>query len=333
MKSDCPLFSIIIPTHARPKQLGACLQSLVQLDYPRDRFEVIVVDDGSPCSLQAVTDAYCDQIDVILLKQPHAGPATARNNGARRARGQFLAFTDDDCRPAPGWLRALAARFAHTPNHAIGGRAINLLGNNPYSVSSQLLVTYLANYYNADPNRAYFLTSNNLALPTAHFCALGGFNTDYARAGAEDRDLCDRWYHHGYPISYASEVIVYHDHHLNLPKFYQQHFNYGRGAYQFHRARARRNCGRIKLEPWPFYKNMLFYPSSHAGKRQALRVMLLLIGSQVANLTGFAWQWWTQPRLKETVTPKSSIFYRNQQSSYFVISGKAKQSLDVDTYE
>jgi len=69
---------------------------------------VIVVDDGSEMPLEAVVAAFHDQLDVTLLTEPHAGPATARNTGAVRAKGEFLAFTDDDCTPASDWLQTLA---------------------------------------------------------------------------------------------------------------------------------------------------------------------------------------------------------------------------------
>jgi len=106
-----PFFSIVVPTCDRPRQLAACLQSLARLDYPRDRFEVIVVDDGTTTAAPALVVEMKAGPDVRLVRQPHAGPAAARNLGASHARGSLLAFTDDDCAPAPDWLWALAARF------------------------------------------------------------------------------------------------------------------------------------------------------------------------------------------------------------------------------
>ena len=117
-----PLFSIIIPTYERPRQLATCLQALTHLAYPSHRFEVIVVNDGSEKPLNSVVDPYRHRLNVILLSQPNAGPATARNTGAAQARGRFLVFTDDDCAPSPDWLKFLAKRFAATPDCAIGGR-------------------------------------------------------------------------------------------------------------------------------------------------------------------------------------------------------------------
>ncbi|MCS6927691.1 MAG: glycosyltransferase [Candidatus Binatia bacterium] len=289
--SPPPRFSIIVPTYGRPKQLAICLQALARLAYPRDRFEVIVVDDGSQSPPEEVVSAFHGQLDVTLLDQPHAGPAAARNTGAARAKGEFLAFTDDDCAPTPDWLSALAARFAAMPECMIGGRTLNALPENPYSAASQLLVDYLYAYYNANPERVGFFTSNNLALPRRLFWAIGGFDSTFPRAAAEDREFCDRWRYHGYRMIYAPEAVVYHAHALTFRTFWRQHVNYGRGACCFHRLRAQRGCDRIKLEPLSFYVQLLRYPSARGQcLRRRLRLTALLGISQLANAVGFFWE-------------------------------------------
>ena len=290
MNQKQPFFSIIIPTYRRPRQLAACLHSLAQLEYSRDSLEVIVVDDGSEALPQAVIRPFRDKLDVTLLAQSHAGPAPARNAGAKRAKGGFLAFTDDDCCPAPDWLKTLAVHFSRDPDCMIGGRTMNALPDNPYSSASQLLIDYLYSYYNADADHARFLTSNNLALAADRFRAIGGFDTTFAGAAAEDREFCDRWLFHGYRLMYAPEATVYHAHVLTFRTFWRQHFWYGRGAFLFHRIRARRGASRVKVEPLAFYRNLLRYPLSHARGAQALLLASLLAWAQAANVAGFFWE-------------------------------------------
>jgi glycosyltransferase involved in cell wall biosynthesis len=282
-----PLFSIIIPTYARPRQLSACLQALTRLAYPPHRFEVIVVDDGSENPLKGVVDPFRNQLDVILLSQPNAGPATARNTGASQARGTFLAFTDDDCAPAPDWLKNLAKRFAATPDCAIGGRTLNRLPDNPFSTASQMLIDYLYGYYNSVPNRAQIFASNNLALPADLFRAIEGFDTNFSYAAGEDREFCDRWLHHGYGMIYAPEVVVRHSHFLRIQTFCKQHFNYGRAAFHFHRVRAKRGKKRIRIEPLRFYFDLLRYPFLCMQPRKSILLAMLLLLSQTANAAGF----------------------------------------------
>jgi GT2 family glycosyltransferase len=290
MGRQLPVFSIVIPTYARPRQLVTCLRSLERSSYPANQFEVIVVDDGSEMPPETAVAAFRNRLNVTLLTQQHAGPAAARNTGAARAKGRVLVFTDDDCTPAPDWLEALARRSATAPDCAVGGQTVNALPDNPYSAASQMLIDYLYTYYNADPSQAFLFTSNNLALPTDRFHAIGGFDTTFPRAAGEDRELCDRWHHYGYRMIYAPEMVVYHSHKLTLRTFCRQHFNYGRAASHFHDVRARRYHGQIRIEPASFYLNMLRYPLAHTQRRRALLFAALLLTTQAANASGFFWE-------------------------------------------
>jgi GT2 family glycosyltransferase len=280
-------FSIIITTYERPMQLGNCLESLMRLDYPHERFEVIVVDDGSQIPIDSVVMSFRKRLNIMFLKQAHMGPAKARNVGVAQARGHFLVFTDDDCTPASNWLQTLAARFATAPNHMIGGRTINALRDNPYSAFSQLLIEVVYAHYNADANEARFFACNNLALASRHFRTLGGFDDRFSTA--EDRDLCDRWLDHGYRMTYASEAIVYHAHELTLRSFWWQHFNYGRGAFRFHEKRTQRGAGPFRPD-LQFYLKLLRSPFAQAQVPRTFVLVVLLLVQQAANATGFFWE-------------------------------------------
>lgn len=289
------LFSIVIPTYNRPDRLVNCLQSIANLDFPRDRFEVIVVDDGSQDPMEPVASPFHTLLNLTLIRQPNAGPANARNNGAAHAKGTYLVFTDDDCMPTATWLRALEQEFSKAPNCLIGGRTLNALPQNLYSTTSQLLIDYLYSHYNSTTNTPNFFASNNFALPTQAFHKLGGFDTSFPLAAGEDREFCDRWLQHGYCMSYAPEMQIQHAHMLSLRAFWRQHFNYGRGAFCFHTVRAQRQSERIKVEPITFYIDLLTYPFRHAPANQKLGIALLLFVSQVANVAGFFWERLNQP--------------------------------------
>jgi glycosyltransferase involved in cell wall biosynthesis len=290
MNHQQPLFSVIIPTYNRPEQLAQCLDSLTRLDYPRQDFEVIVVDDGSKTPLKSVVTRY-NQLKLTLIQQANAGPAAARNTGAKCAHGKYLAFTDDDCTPAPNWLTTLAHRFAATPNCMIGGQTFNTLWQNPYSTASQLLVDYLYIFHQTSLPQLHFFTSNNLSLPTEIFRILGGFDTTFTLAAGEDRELCDRWLHHGYEMIYASEVQIYHAHQLTLASFWRQHFNYGRGAFYFQVCRSSRTNEKTEVNAVKFLFDLLTYPfkqNLQKFEQPAILVTLLLIVSQIAALAGLS---------------------------------------------
>src|SRR2546429_3232670 len=121
-----PFCSVIVPTRARPRTLAGCLTALSRLEYPPDRFEIVVVDDGGgggTSSLSSLVQEMRSRLSLRLLVQEHAGPSAARNTGARSAGGELLVFTDDDCQPHRHWLQRLAAAYPASPDCGFGGRA------------------------------------------------------------------------------------------------------------------------------------------------------------------------------------------------------------------
>jgi len=280
-------FTIVIPTHDRPAQLRKCLGALASLKDPDGGFEVIVVDDGSATGLDKVADPFRDRLNLTLHVQANAGPGAARNAGASLAKGEYLAFTDDDCAPMADWLTALKYRFESTPDAMVGGQTINALSGNLCSEASQLLVSYLYTHYNARDGGPQFFTSNNFAMLRRLFDEVGGFDTSFVGAAGEDREYCDRWRHLGHPMVYAPEAQVSHYHAMTLRKFWRQHLYYGRGAFRFHKIRSERKQEPIRVEPMSFYLNLLCYPLFNSAFYRSPFLALLIVLSQVANTAGF----------------------------------------------
>lgn len=283
-----PSVSIVIPTYSRPEQLAVCLQCLAGLDYPRDRFEVIVVDDGGEVPLGPVVAPFRSKLTLSLIRQSNAGPAAARNAGAKGARGEYLAFTDDDCLPHPHWLQEMVRALAGSGETMVGGTTVNAAPT-VYAMTSQLIVDVVYRHYNADPGLARFVASNNMALPTREFWEVGGF--DPAFRTAEDRDLCDRWLHCGKRIVYVPAARVSHVRRMNAGAFCRQHFEYGRGAARFMQRQAERNSGRMLVESrlhWDLRK-WLWSPLQDVPARQVVPVAALLLLWQATNLAGFLW--------------------------------------------
>jgi hypothetical protein len=83
---------------------------------------------------------------------------------------------------------------------------------------------------------------------------------------------------------------VYHSHPLTLRAFLRQHFNYGRGAFRFHQARARQGLEPIGVEPLSFYLNLLCYPFSQPQRERAVSLAALTLLSQAATAAGFFWE-------------------------------------------
>jgi glycosyltransferase involved in cell wall biosynthesis len=116
--------SIVVPTRNRSAYLARLLASFVRLRYPR--WEALVVDDGSTDDTSAVVERYrAEGLPLIYLYQPWRKMGAARNLGIEHARGEVVAFTDDDCVVEPDWLDAIAQTFeAHPEALGVQGKTV-----------------------------------------------------------------------------------------------------------------------------------------------------------------------------------------------------------------
>jgi glycosyltransferase involved in cell wall biosynthesis len=291
-------FSVIIPTRNRPAPLARCLNALQRLEWPRARMEVVVVDDGGERSLEMVAASFQEVLDIQLCRIAHSGPGVARNHGARVARNPWLAFTDDDCAPSSGWLTEIAAALEDDPEVLAGGSIQNGLPANPCAEASQVIHDAAYQFFNADPDKARFLASNNMACHRAAFLSAGGFDPAFDVA-SEDRELCDRWRWLRRPIRFVPAARVQHCHDLSVAGFLRQHIRYGRGAALFHRVRSRRATG-------SHFSDLSFYAQWHRllfrraiASARPFSVVGLLTLWQVANTAGFCYEnllQWTQTK-------------------------------------
>lgn len=293
---ELPSVSVVVPAFREADRLRACLKALAVQDYPPERMEVVVVDDGSPVPLDGVAHELSDAMRVSVHRQANAGPASARNAGARRASGTLVAFTDDDCEPAPGWLLALAKAHLADPGAMLGGAVVNDLDANAYAEATQMIVSFLAEWLGDDSPRRFF-ASNNVAVGREAFLDAGGFDTSFPRPGGEDRELCERWRRAGGRLVDVPDALVRHVHPMGPRGLLRQHWNYGRGAYEVHRRGAVAAGEPMRLEPLGFYLQLMF---GHARDRRPLRraipLSVLLVACQAANAAGFGWEWWARRR-------------------------------------
>lgn len=108
--------SVIICTRDRPDRLEECLRALRDQSYPR--FDVLVVDNGTSTPVANI----CERFGASCVRAPIPGLTRARNIGARVARGEIVAYIDDDAIVEPGWLHALVAGFRDPTVAAVSGR-------------------------------------------------------------------------------------------------------------------------------------------------------------------------------------------------------------------
>jgi glycosyltransferase involved in cell wall biosynthesis len=220
-----PVVSVVIPTYRRPEMLERCLRAVIEQDFDAP-FEIIVADDEpSDVTLALITRLRAEQaaappvrlaasagmgaaivaapsepmpaLRYIAMRDAH-GPAAARNAGWRAASGRIVAFTDDDCRPMPGWLRAGVAAL-HDGIAGVDGRVIVPVPSPP--TDAQRTLTGL--------ERSRFVTANCFYRKAALLEA-GGFDERFAAPWREDSDLYFTLLERGRRLERVPAAIVVH---------------------------------------------------------------------------------------------------------------------------
>jgi len=175
--------SVVVPTYKRLELLHRCLTALVEQDIAPTAYEIIIVDDAVYAGTRQEVEAWAARLEedgytlrYVPVTRTH-GPAAARNVGWRVATGEIIAFTDDDCLPDVGWLRAGVAAFT---DEVIGvsGRIIVPLRHTPTDYE----------YNAAQLANAEFVTANCF-YRRASLAAIGGFDERFTAAWREDSDL------------------------------------------------------------------------------------------------------------------------------------------------
>ena len=198
--------SIVIPTFNGASRIGNCLNALLQQTAGRD-VEILVVDDGS-------TDNIADMIGrypgVRLITQINAGPAAARNHGAREARGTILLFTDDDCVPMSGWLDAMLAPFSDP--EVVGAKGIYRTHQKRLAARF-VQIEYEDKYHlMAGLSTIDFIDTYSAAFRRNRFLEINGYDTSFPVACAEDVELSYRMSARGWKMKFAPAAIVSHTH-------------------------------------------------------------------------------------------------------------------------
>ena len=236
-----PKVSIIIPVKDRPEDIAECLQSLSDLNYPEDKMEVIVVDDGSTQSISDIVSSFNARL--IRLEESQ-GASVCRNIGAQNAGGDILAFLDADCMADKNWLQELVPFLQIEGIGAAGGLVDGYyhksqLDRYEEAFSSLSMGKRLIFQGNTESN--FYVPSCNLLVTSAVFRAMGGFKK--GMHVGEDVDLCWRIRKNGHVLLYVPAGKVAHKHRNKLFKMLQRRKDYGTSEaplYYFHRDKKKR---------------------------------------------------------------------------------------------
>jgi GT2 family glycosyltransferase len=247
-----PLVTVVVATRDRPQRLDRCLEALAEVTYAP--FEVLVVDNAPSTreTLAVVRQRSGVDARVRYVRELRPGLSCARNRGLDEARGELIAFTDDDVVVDPGWLDGVVRGFDRSPSVAcvtglVPSARLDNAEQRYFDRRVSWAVSCTPRRY--DPHAdlqasslypyaaGQFGTGANFAFRTAVLRALGGFDEALGAGapagGGEDLDVFVRTILAGHVIAYEPAAIVWHEHRAELGQLRRQLFNYGVGLAAF----------------------------------------------------------------------------------------------------
>jgi len=222
---DAECVSVVVPVRNGTRTLPLCLPALLAQDYPSERFELLCVDNGSTDDSVALMQRFSPRVQI--LRPDTRGASAARNEGIRRARHRWIAFTDCDCVPEPGWLSALM-RFVRGPRCAglMGGR---IVAYNPTTSVERFSERLFDQHRAICEFKPPYAVSANMIASRDTLAALGVFDESFLRG--QDVELSYRAFFAGRTtIGYIDDAVVAHVHPRTLAALWCKALQHGEAA-------------------------------------------------------------------------------------------------------
>ncbi len=218
-----PLVSVIVPVRDGEPIIADCLDSILATDYPADRREILVVDNGSSDGTAALIRAR----PVRYLNEPRRGVSNARNRGIAESEGEILAFVDADCLVEPQWLGELVRAFQDPGVGAVAGDLQHAPPSTPAArQAARLLGNWQRFAFNSSP--AYPITAN-AAYRRDVIDLIGPFDPHMTRA--QDVELGLRFQQHSdLRLAYADHATARHRNRTTWLGFFRQQLGWAYGA-------------------------------------------------------------------------------------------------------
>lgn len=244
-----PSVSIIIPVYNGAGTIVKAIETSLAQVYAGTK-EVVIVDDGSTDNTSALVASY----PVVYLRQENAGPASARNLGAKHAQGDIFIFTDADCCPEPGWLEKLMAGFSSNDTGAVCGSYA--IANPQEPLARVIHDEILFRHHRLMPEFPRAFGSYNVAIRSQVFRAVGGFNAMYLNASGEDNDLSYKILAAGHKIRFLREARVAHYHQTKVSQYLKEQFRHGVWRVKMYADHAQMISG----DDYTFWKDIIEPP-------------------------------------------------------------------------
>jgi cellulose synthase/poly-beta-1,6-N-acetylglucosamine synthase-like glycosyltransferase len=233
-----PTVSMLIPALNEEKVVGRILQRMTELTYPKDKMEIIVIDDASTDDTGKIAEQYSKTYSYIKVihrseKEGGRGKASALNAGLKQAKGEIILCFDVDYYPQRNILEKLTKEFADPKVGAVQGRVTVL--NEPQNIVTRLVALERIGGYRVDQQ-----ARDNLGLITQLGGTVAGLRRDLLESLgrwdesilAEDTDITFRVYLAGYKIRYVNEAECYEEAVESWRAYWKQRYRWAKGHMQ-----------------------------------------------------------------------------------------------------
>lgn len=231
-ESAYPLVSVVIPVLNDAERLRTCLEALSRQTYSSDRYEIIVVDNGSDAEQDIAGVAACFS-RTRTAYESYPSSFAARNKGVSLARGEIIAFTDADCLPSPQWLEQGVQYLLKQPECGLVGGRIDVYFQDPKRPTPVELYEKLTAFPQQRlVEREHFAATANVFTFKAVFEAVGGFEPSLKSSG--DVEWGRRLASKGYRLVYAEAAIVQHPARRSFAQLYKRSARLAGGDYDLY---------------------------------------------------------------------------------------------------
>ncbi|TAI49063.1 glycosyltransferase [Flagellimonas allohymeniacidonis] len=219
--------SLIIPVYNRPDEIQELLESLIHQTF-KGGYEVVIVEDGSSESSEAVIDQFQGQLQISYYQKPNTGPGDSRNYGMTRAKGNYFIVLDSDCILPPQYLEEVSKELAKEYVHCFGGPdAADPSFSSIQKAINYVMTSFLTTGGIRGSKKAvgkFQPRSFNMGISKEAFEKTKGFGQIHP---GEDPDLTFRIWKAGYSSRLFPEAFVYHKRRIDWKKFYIQVNKFG----------------------------------------------------------------------------------------------------------
>ena len=212
------MISVVVPVYNSEGTIGNTVKALLKQNYPKNKYEIVLVDDGSTDKTVEVVSKF----PVKIIKLKHKGPANARNVGAKKSKGDIVLFTDADCIPDKNWIKNMVKPFKNEKVAGVSGTYKTL---NRHSLLARFIGYDIQYRHEKMKKKRYidFVGTFSAGYRKSVFLKEGGFDTTFLMSSGEDPELSYR-IAKKHKIVFQPSAFVKHPHPDRLKRYLRQKF-------------------------------------------------------------------------------------------------------------